>query len=98
MISQAMNELHSSTGELRNMTLLDCMGPYLRRRMTDEHPRMKTILDDVAHLAKRHSFQNAGQRFGEFRLVQERHMGFEDKTLFPLIERIFGPLNEVETA
>jgi hypothetical protein len=98
MVSHAKNELPSSTGKMRGLTLLECLGPYLRRRMTKDHPRLKTTLDDVAHLAKRRSFQNAGQRFGEFRLAEERHMDFEDKTLFPLIERLTGPSENLETA
>jgi len=63
----------------------------LKSRVTEDHAHLKKTLEDVAQLVQRGSFITAAKRFGEFRIVQERAMNFEEITLFPIIERLSGP-------
>lgn len=82
----------------REVTLVEYVGPYMKRRMAHDYPALRNILSDVADLARRHSFETAAKRFGEFRLGEERHMHFEDKTLFPIIKRLVGRTDAIEQA
>lgn len=53
----------------------------LWRRFESEHRRLERVLDDVRRLAASGSFETARKRFGEYRLVAERHRMAEDDLL-----------------
>jgi len=78
-------------------TFEECVGPYLRRRF-EEQPSERRTLDEVAVLARRGSFRTATKRLGELRHLEERHMRLEEKTLFPILERLTEPTEEVNQA
>jgi hypothetical protein len=69
----------------------ECLGPYLRRRRLEEQPILRRTLEDVACLVQRGSFQTAAKRLGEVRHAEERAMALEEKTLFPILERLEEP-------
>jgi hypothetical protein len=69
----------------------ECLAPYLRRRRLEEQPISKRTLEDVACLVQRGSFQTAAKRLGEVRHAEERAMALEEKTLFPILERLEEP-------
>jgi hypothetical protein len=83
-------EQRPERARFRNVTFVECLGAHLKRRMTEQHPSLKKTLDDVAFLAQRRSFVTAAKRLGELRIAEERHMNLEEKTLFPIIERLAG--------
>ncbi len=83
-------ELGPERARFRNLTFGECLSAHLKRCMTERHPSLKKTLDDVASLAERRSFVTAAKRLGELRMEQERHMDMEEKTLFPIIERLGG--------
>jgi len=91
---EAAAELEDS----EEVTLPEYIGPYVERRMTHDHAALKNILNDVADLARRHSFETAATRLGEFRIAEERHMNFEDKTLLHIIERLVGRTDAIQQA
>ena len=78
-------------------TFEECIAPYLRRRF-EEQPSLKRTLDEVAGLARRGSFRTAAKRLGELRHLEERHMYLEEKTLFPILERLTEPTEAVSQA
>jgi hypothetical protein len=69
----------------------ECLAPYLRRRRLEEQPISRRTLEDVACLVQRGSFQTAAKRLGELRHAEERAMALEEKTLFPILERLEEP-------
>src|SRR5215470_6825418 len=76
----------------------DCLAPYLRRRRLEEQPISRRALEDVACLVQRGSFQTAAKRLGELRHSEERHMTLEEKTLFPILERLTEPTEALTQA
>jgi hypothetical protein len=69
----------------------ECLAPYLRRRRLEEQPISRRTLEDVACLVQRGSFQTAAKRLGAVRHAEERAMALEEKTLFPILERLEEP-------
>jgi len=53
----------------------------LWRRFQSEHCRLERVLEDVESLIGAGSFETARKRFGEHRLVAERHRLAEDELL-----------------
>lgn len=78
-------------------TFEEYVAPYLRRRF-EEQPNLRRTLDDVVVLARRGSFRTAAKRLGELRHLEERHMHLEEKTLFPILERLTEPTDAVNQA
>jgi len=81
----------------RCATFEECVAPYLRRRF-DEQPSLRRTLEEIAALARRGSFRTAAKRLGELRHLEERHMCLEEKTLFPILERLTEPTEAVNQA
>jgi len=57
----------------------------LWRRFQSEHRRLDRVLDDVESLIAAGSFETARKRFGEHRLVAERHRLAEDQLLTAIL-------------
>jgi len=57
----------------------------LWRRFESEHRRLDHVLDDVESLIAAGSFQTARKRFGEHRLLAERHRFAEDELLTAIL-------------
>jgi len=60
----------------------------LIQRMAADHPKLESILKDVAVQVERHFFDSAGKRFAEFRNKHDRHMVVEEDVLFPVYESL----------
>jgi Hemerythrin HHE cation binding domain len=88
---------HSPEGAFRAMWD-ECLAPYLRRRLLEEQPISRRTLEDVACLVQRGSFQTAAKQLGEVRHAEERHMNLEEKTLFPILERLAVPTEALAQA
>jgi len=58
----------------------------LWRRFQSEHRRLERVLDDVEALIAAGSFETARKRFGEHRLVAERHRLAEDQLLTAILD------------